>query len=122
MANFNKLEDDFKKLLEILDKAEEGLNYAINKPRYANLQGKEILKMIVDGIKNYRSTKNLNDLRSVMDKYKQSNMLTSGNTYDNFIWYHTVESRGGKLQSYPNYLMILRIEHGDLLKKRFKIA
>ena len=108
MANFNKLEDDFKKLLEILDKAEEGLNYAINKPRYANLQGKEILKMIVDGIKNYRSTKNLNDLRSVMDKYKQSNMLTSGNTYDNFIWYQTVESRGGKLQSYPNYLMILR--------------
>lgn len=84
-----------KKLNQLIEKALEGIEYALNPDnKLYSLPGAEVLSKIRKGLLNYKKDKNLTKLRGVLGVYKKSNMLTSGKTEYNAVWYQTVNVRG----------------------------
>ncbi len=83
-----------KAISELIKEAKEGISFALNESRYERSTGREVLPEILKGLESYEKEPDPHKLREVLDKYKKSNMLTSGVTDFNSIWLQDVRVKG----------------------------
>lgn len=84
-----------KKVLHLVNQALEGINYILDRrDNLFSLTSIELLPEIKNDLLTFLKNNNLSELRAVLDSYKQSNMLMTGETDYNSVWYQEVQVRG----------------------------
>lgn len=80
---------------QLIEKALEGTEYALNSQNnLSSLPGADVLPSLKKGLLKFKEDQNLTDLRVCLDSYKKSNMLQSGKTEYDAVWYKDVKVQG----------------------------
>ena len=81
-------------LSELIENVLEGIHYCLGKYSKLDLGGMDVLQDIKSSILVYKNDKNLEDLRSGLIVYRESNILFSGNTDYDSVWFKDIEVSG----------------------------
>ena len=83
-----------KKLEDLIGQAQEGINHLLGLKNSQSYTGIELLPKIKKGLTKFLRNKNLNELRETIDIYKRSNMLTTGPTDYDSVWFKETQAKG----------------------------